>query len=517
MPDVVVQCPAGVFRGQNAIAGGPRGGVDVWKGIRYALAPTGARRWRAPEPAPAQDADAIAFGPAAPQAPSPTIQLGDGTRIDEDCLSLNIWRPAGRGGEALPVMVWVHGGAYALGSSAQPLYDGSRLAAEQGVVIVSINYRLGALGFVEMSAYSTPEQPFDSNIGLRDVLLALRWVQANIAAFGGDPARVTVAGESAGAGIVTTLLATPAASGLFARAIAESSPVSSVYGIPRATGVAERLLAHLGLRPDAAASARDAPVESIIAATSALFAEIPASAPGTLAFAPAVDGDLVPEAPVDALRAGRGLPVPLLIGTNRDEASLFHFMRSPLMPVTDAEIMRMFTQLHAERPELALPSVEQVLTAYPGLQPKRRGLAIARDIAFRLPTLWAAEGHAQVADTWLYRFDLATPALTLMGIGATHGAELPYVWGNLGTRHTNPALRLGGRRAAESASARLRARWGSFIRGEAPDATGLPGAAAWPTYRAAGPSLVIDRRDRLADDLDAVLRRAWGDATIAFS
>lgn len=485
-----------------------------WKGIRYGLPPVGDRRWRAPEPAPYAGPGEPGgdYGPAAPQAIVPSINLGEGARLDEDCLYLNVWRPADADG-ALPVLVFVHGGAYALGSGRQPLYDGARLAAEQGVVVVTINYRLGALGFLELGAFGSAEHVFDTNLGLRDVILALTWVREHIADYGGDPDRVTVAGESAGGGIVTTLLATPSAAGLFARAIAESSPASSVYGLERATGVARRFLDHVGVAPHEAGRARSVPVDAIVAATQALFAEIPASAPGTLAFSPSIDGDLVPEAPVDVLRAGRGAPVPLLIGTNRDEASLFHFMRSPLMPVTDVDIRRMFDNLAADRPDLAMPPIEQVLGGYRGLKPAPRGLAIARDIAFRLPTLWVAEGHARQNATWLYRFDLATPALRLLRIGATHGAELAYVFGNFGPRRGNLPFRLGGRRAAERAGRRIRARWGAFIRGEAPDA---PGAPDWPTYGPERRSLAIRRRDEVVTALDAEREAAWGAETLAF-
>ena len=312
---------------------------------------------------------------------------------------------------------------------------------------------------------------------------------------------------------MTTLLASPAARGLFSRAIAESSPVSSIYGEDRAASVAKRLLDHVGVSPDDIAKVRDVPTDDLVAATTALFAEIPQVAPGTLAFAPVVDGDLVPEAPVDVLRAGRGIPVPLLIGTNRDEASAFAHMHSPLMPVGDEEILRMFRGLHAERPEIPLPSVDRVVAAYRGLNARDRGLAIARDIAFRLPTLWAAEGQSTIADTWLYRFDRTTPALRMIRLGAMHAAELPYVWGTFRPRGEDPSLRFGGRRTAERVSARLQARWGAFIRGERPDAVG---AAEWPAFGPERASLVIDRSDRAVTGLDAPLEAAWGEGTIAF-
>ena len=205
--------------------------VRVWKGIRYAAQPVGGLRFRAPAPPPrwTEVADATRFGPACPQPLFPNTPLDLGAAQGEDCLRLNVWAPPGADGK--PVMVWLHGGAYVLGSGSQALYDGRRLASSGDVVVVTVNYRVGALGFLDLSSFSTSRRQFDSNVGLRDVLAALGWVRDNIAAFGGDPRRVTLFGESAGAGIVTTLLACAAAEGLFARAIAQSSPATSVYDL----------------------------------------------------------------------------------------------------------------------------------------------------------------------------------------------------------------------------------------------------------------------------------------------
>ena len=169
---------------------------------------------------------------------NPAVPLGDHPLIDEDCLFLNVWAPEADA-KPRPVMVWIHGGAYTFGSAGQPLFDGTALVSAGDVVLVTVNYRLGALGFLDLSAVDS--DGFDGNLALKDVLLALHWVRANIAAFGGDPGRVTVFGESAGGGLVTTLLAVPAARGLFHRAIAQSSPASSVYGTDRARAVARRL------------------------------------------------------------------------------------------------------------------------------------------------------------------------------------------------------------------------------------------------------------------------------------
>ena len=222
------------------VLGTDDGRVKAWKGIRYAAPPVGDLRFRAPEPPErwTEVADATSFGPACPQ-PSIPIPLDLGAPQSEDCLSLNIWAASDtQPGDRKPVLVWLHGGAYVLGSGSQPLYDGRRLAGSGDVVVVTVNYRIGALGFLDLSSFNTSRQRFDSNIGLRDVLAALGWVRDNISAFGGDPERVTLFGESAGAGIVTTLLAVPAAAGLFVGAIAQSSPATSVYDRGRARRVA---------------------------------------------------------------------------------------------------------------------------------------------------------------------------------------------------------------------------------------------------------------------------------------
>ncbi|KAA9110871.1 carboxylesterase/lipase family protein [Microbacterium rhizomatis] len=502
-----VQCAAGEFIGAGL------GTVDVFRGIRYAAPPIGGRRWRDPLPAPSVvgPIDATTFGGVAPQQINPALTLGPGARQDEDCLFLNVWRPAGASGRALPVMVWLHGGAYTFGSSSQPLYDGGALVESGDVVVVTVNYRIGALGFLDLSSFSTTDQQFDGNLALKDILLALHWVKDNIEDFGGDPSKVTVFGESAGGGLVTTLLATPSAAGLFSRAIAESSPATSVYGPARARSVAERFLREVG---GDAASARSLPASEIVRAAMAVFAAVPTEVPGTLAFAPVIDGTLVPEAPATVLKEGRALPVPLIIGTNHDEASFFRFMKSPLMPITGPDIERMFAAMQVENPTVELPSREAVLASYEGVRQKMLGLGIARDIAFRLPTIWIAEGHAAVAPVWLYRFDHATRALQAIGLGATHGAELAYVWGNLPTGRKDPTFLLGGRRTAERISGRVRARWTAFARGGSPDA---PDAVAWTPYDAhTRETLVIDADDRIVADLDAPLRAGWGDTVLAF-
>lgn len=504
----IVHAPAGSFRGIREAR------ARVWRGIRYAKPPTGELRWRDPVAVPPADetVDALIYGPAAPQLANAAVPLGEDTRIDEDCLSLNVWAPPTQQQAALPVMVWIHGGAYTFGSSAQPLFNGASLVSTGEVVLVTINYRLGGLGFLDLSGVNG--DAFDGNLALKDVLLALNWVQQNVSAFGGDPSSVTVFGESAGGGLVTALLATPAAEGLFHRAIAQSSPASSMYGAARAREVAERFLAEVGVPDGDADRLRGLSSDEVVRAASAVYAQVPDEAPGTLAFAPVVDGVLLPEAPITVLTEGRGHAVPLIIGTNRDEASLFKFMKSPLIPITDDRIMQMFREMSAEAPEIEMPPMAQVRSAYEGVRHRALGLGVARDIGFRMPSVWIAEGHSRVAPVWLYRFDYSTPFLRLLGLGATHATELPYLWGNLDGGPKDPTFKLGGRRIAQHISPRMQARWLAFAKGESPDAAN---SVAWPAYELESrDTLVIDAEDRCQPDLDAELRVGWGDSVLSF-
>lgn len=501
---------------------GPVRGVDdgivkVWRGVRYAAPPVGELRWRAPR-APqrwTEPAAATRVGPVCPQPTDPRIPIDLGAPQGDDCLTLNVWAPSGtEPGDGKPVMVWVHGGAYILGSSAQSLYRGRELAAGGDVVIVTVNYRLGALGFLDLSSFSTSRTTFETNLGLRDVLFALQWVRDNIAGFGGDPQQVTLFGESAGAGIVTTLLASPAAAGLFSAAIAQSSPVTSIYDADRGRAVAQRFLDAATVDTDSVDRLPDAPIAEILAASKRVFDEVPVTTPGTLGFAPIVDGDVVPDYPVEVARAGRTHPVPLIIGTNKHEAALFRFMKSPLMPITPEAIKAMFAQIELEQPDAALPSQDRLGTTYRG-RGKTPGLGVARDIGFRMPSIWFAQRHAAVAPVYVYRFDWATPMLRLLRLGAAHATELPYVWGNLVAGPKDPTFKLGGLKAGTAVSERMRRRWVNFARSGEP-----AGSADEPQWRQYRPddraTLVIDKTDAVLDDPDRALRDAWGDDVLSF-
>ena len=489
---------------------GPVRGVDdgtamSWKGLRYGAPPVGELRFRAPEPPPHHTGvfDADTYGPVCP--------LDLGAEESEDCLVLNVWSPSGTSpGDNKPVMVWLHGGAYVLGSSSQPLYSGRRLAGSGDVIVVTLNYRVGVFGFLDLSQVGGRRR-FDTNVGLRDVLAALRWVRDNIAAFGGDPSRVTLFGESAGAGIVTTMLAVPDAAGLFNTAIAQSSPVTSVYDSKRAQRVTDRVLEYLGIAPPETDRLSQVSVPALIAATNKVFDEVPARNPGMLAFVPIVDGDLLHDYPVKLAREGKTHPVPLIIGTNKNEAALFRLMRSPLMPITPKAITSMFNDIAAEQPDLQLPTDQQLGTIYRG---KGRGLNMASDIGFRMPSVWFSEGHGRVAPVYLYRFDYASPLMKLLLVGAAHATELPYVWGTLGAPK-DVTLKLGGTKTALAVSKRIRTRWVNFASHAKP--IGLPGEPEWTPYQDADRAcLIIDRADRVVYDADAHIRPAWGSDVLHF-
>lgn len=502
----VVQTVAGRVRGQDD------GFIATFKGVRYAAAPVGDLRWRAPlPPKPWTDiADATRFGPVCPQPRSP-IPLGPGAHTSEDCLFLNIWTPSWARDEApLPVLVWVHGGAYIFGAGSQPLYDG-RVLAGAGVVVVTLNYRLGPLGFLELEGTEAGRPAFDTNVGIRDVLRALEWVRDNISAFGGDPQRVTLFGESAGAGITTALLTSPAAQGLFHRAIVQSSPATSAYDLRRGRVVADVVLKKLGV---SAVQARGLPVEAIVAAGAQAFAEVSGRVPGLLPYAPLIDGDLVPDYPVQRARTGRSNPVPLIIGTNRDEAALFRWIKSSIMPIAPKALRMMFDAIAAEQPELILPSEEQIGVAYPGVRTRARTLHVARDVGFRMPTIWFAEGHSALAPVYLYRFDWTTPMLRLLRLGAAHTTELGYVWSNPLMGPRDVTFSLGGRRAGRGVSERMRARWINFAHGRQPLG---PAGEPWRPFSVEDrATLQIAEQDVVVEDLDRDIRRAWGDVIVGF-
>ena len=509
--DRVIQTQSGSVRGVF------RNGVSTWLGIPYAAPPIGEARWQPPRPVSSWSGirDCVQLGDMAQQPETSLFPKIEGVERSEDCLTLNVWSPETdrRSGAPLPVMVWIHGGGFILGSSAQPLYNSEHLARSGQVVVVTINYRLGVLGFMDFSSLNATGRDFATNVGLRDVIASLEWVRDNIAAFGGNPDDVTVFGESAGAACITTLMTMPRAQGLFHRAIAQSPPATSVYGHERAQEISSLYLDKLGANradPGLADWLLRAPSAELIAPTVDLLYDIAIEQPGILAFSPVVDGDFIPEHPVDVFRGGRQHPVPLIIGSNRDEAGLFTMMKSPLMPTTSAAIERMFMLLDREQPGQPV-SAERILGAYPDWPKKRAAVAISSDAGIRMPVTWIAEAHSEIAPTFVYRFDQATPLLRATGLGAIHASELPYVFGKVPVRpklNKQQVIWLGGTRRARLVSERIQRHWTTFAK------TAQPG---WETYdRDRRQTLVVNGRDAVIADPDRVRRLAWGEHVISF-
>jgi para-nitrobenzyl esterase len=485
-PGPEIKTTGGVVRGITTH------GVHTWRGVPYAAAPVGELRLRRPHPVVPWDGvrDGSRFGPVPVQERvGKFIGAGRDTPMSEDCLTVNVSAPVTESAEPRPVMVWFYGGAFVVGASSAPTYRGYDFVRRGDVVFVSVNYRLGALGYLDFSAYGTAERPIESNLGLRDQIAALEWVRDNIAAFGGDPDQVTIFGESAGAISVTTLMATPSARGLFHRAIAESSAPTMVFGQERARAWSAAFVTALGADDDPLTRLTTAGTDQLLGAARVLRDRL-GDEPGTIPTAPVVEGDLLPEAPLDAFEGGRAVDIPLIIGTNDTEGRLFELPRMRMdVLVSEERAARMFA---LTQPELR----EQVLAAYEG-RPFRKDLG--GDYMFWWPSVRVMQAHR--GPVWAYRYDLTTPVLNLMGVRATHGMELFTVFGVAERARWLTAL--GGRDALRAMQERVQADWIHFAHHGTP-------ASFWPEYEPETRlTKILDRADRVEADPRRERRLAW--------
>jgi para-nitrobenzyl esterase len=498
----IVDTTAGPLRGEER-----EDGSLVFRGIPFAAPPVGDLRFAPPQPVEAWSAvaDATEFGPAAVQAggklngreeAAPGSMFGGifgagELEVAEDCLYLNVWTPAADE-KRRPVMVWIHGGAFRMGTGAGLGYDGSVLSAEGDVVVVTLNYRLGVLGFTYAPEIGS------SNLGLLDQIAALEWVQREIDRFGGDPEQVTIFGESAGAKSVECLLAMPAARGLFTRAVMQST-----YGIPMDTEMgAQRtksLLAALG--SDDVNDLRRVPLLDLLRAdtevTAAAMAGGSATAGGT---GPIVDGTTLPQEPIAAFGDGVAAGVEVIIGTTLDEAHLFGAFTGGLDEVDDDGVVQKISTF-SDRAAEAVEVYRAALDAFG--QPTDNAsvaLAVQTDRMFRQHSIAVAEAIASSsADVYMYLF---TWKGTAMGgkLGACHGIEIPFVFGTLSEGM--------GRIAGDTPEARalsdvVRASWLAFARTGRPD-------AAWPRYDASTRSTMLFGTDVApVDDPLGDIRTFW--------
>ncbi len=393
-------------------------GVLRYCNIPFAAPPVGRLRFQPPTPpspwSGVRDASEV--------GPMPLQRFGQEAHMSEDCLYLNVWTPSPEGRR--PVLFWIFGGGFEIGSGGPPFSDGANLATRD-VVVVSANHRLGALGFAHLADLGEPAWDASSNLGHQDQAAALQWVRTNISSFGGDPENVTVFGESSGAFSIGTLLALPCAQGLFDKAIMQSGSVSRVWSAERATKVAVDLLSALGLRT--ASELMSVPAQSIVAAQqSVVDTEVGRrNSPGGRSWGTVIDGRILPKDPEESLRAGGAARVPLIVGANREECQLFAVFSPETFAVESPEaLVGELRRCVGSRAEVLLDAYRAERTDADLTWLRSRFFT---DWIYRIPALRAASAQRKAGGSaWHYLFSWSAP-----GLGAAHGMEIPFVFDRL--------------------------------------------------------------------------------------
>jgi para-nitrobenzyl esterase len=483
-----------VHTAQGRARGAVENGVAAFKGLPYAAPPFGALRFKAPVPAEPWKGvrDATGFGPTVPKAPYrlPFAGILEEPVIEgKDCLNLNVWAPQG-GGEGLPVLVWIHGGAYRNGSGAISTYDGGAFARD-GAVCVTLNYRLGIDGFLLLD--DAPD-----NRGLLDVVAALAWIKENIAAFGGDPEQVTIFGQSAGAMAVTTLLAMPSAQGLFTRVIAQSGVGDRVMSHEDAEKVTTELARRLGV-PANREGFGAVRIPRLYSAQFALTQDIPKTPMRwgrigitMMPFAPVLDEASLPSDPLDAARSGVGADVELVLGSNTDEHRFF-LVPPGLLDALDDSFVDAALQIYGGRPQHLRAAYEERYSTAGELF-----AAAATDFFFRLPDIRFADARgAGSAGTWMYEFAWRSPCYAGR-LGACHYLEVPFVFDTLDTAS---AALVTGQEPPQQIADEMHRSWLTFA------ATGNPGWTRYTPERRA--VMTFDLESGVVDDPRSEQRVAW--------
>ncbi|NLV32590.1 MAG: carboxylesterase/lipase family protein [Acidobacteria bacterium] len=492
---------------QGRLEGSFEKGQFVFRGIPYAAPPTGRLRWRAPVPAEPWTGvrSAKAFGPVSPQNPLPgsdvMAALAAAEPQDEDCLYLNVWTP-GLDDAARPVMVWIHGGAFIIGSGSEKMYRDNTLVPRGDVVLVTLNYRLGAFGFMNLREITGGRIPATGCEGLLDQVAALDWVRDNIAAFGGDPANVTVFGESAGAMSIGDLMGMPAARGRFGKAILESGGANTVGTLEDGVAAATEFLGILGLAKPGPDALLALPAERILDAQQQLALIMRRRDNRLTPFQPVVDGEAMPDIPLEAIKRGSAAGIRTLAGTNRDEFKLFNFM--------DPAFRRMDEGLMLSRLRDLIPEahIDGVVEAYRGGRQGRGEAAgpadiltaIQSDFMFRIPVLRLLEAqglHGRPAYNYLFSWE--SPAVK-GALGSCHALEIGFVFGNC-----DPSF-CGSGPDVEALSRKIQDAWTSFARTGDPSCDSLGG---WAPYAPSRATMVLDRECRMTAAAREEERRAW--------
>ena len=459
-------------------------GVYSFKGVHYGASTEGSMRFLPPAPARPWTGvrDALQIGPPAPQdrdwASGGTSDIrvpdliGPGM-ISEDCLVLNVWTPSLSGPDKRPVMVWLHGGGYTIGSSGAPMYDGASLAGKQNVVVVGVNHRLNVFGYLYLGKIGGDKYAQSGNVGMLDIALALRWVRDNIAHFGGEPDNVTIFGQSGGGGKVGTLMAMPASQDLFHKAIVESGSELRVNSREEADETTRKFLAHIHVARDRLSDLLEMPMEQIIAGMHSMKEPDPMSVLG-----PVVDGESLPRHPFDPDAPVLTSRVPMLIGTTNTETTNLLGREDPrLFSLNEAEMRSRLKALLALRDDSKLSTlIDAYKKDLPDASPSEIYFAVTTDQLMRMDAITQAERKATqgAAPAYMYLFAWRTPVLGGK-LKSPHGIELPFVFDNLGGAED----RIGTGADLQSLADKVSGAWAAFARTGDPSHRGIP---QWPAY-----------------------------------
>ncbi len=493
-----VETSFGLLRGSES------NGIRSFKGIRYARPPVGANRFRPPAPPDAWTGirDAVEFGPAAPQYALPWFGWisAAGVEPGDDCLSLNVWTP-GCDAARRPVLVWIHGGGFMVGAGSTGVYDGRDLARRGDVVVVTINYRLGALGYAHLKFGLGEGFEQSSNLGVRDQIAALEWVRDNIDRFGGDPGNVTVFGQSAGAMSIGALLGAPRARALFHRAICMSGAADHVIEPEQAERVARTLVERLGGPAPTQLAYGRIPMERMLQAQRETMNEL-WDFRSMMLYLPTVDGDVIPEQPLDAIRRGAAADIPLMIGATLDEWRLFRLIDPGPFGLRESDLVGRFADALGDDFSRA-PKAPAAVGAFREALERRNGQTRPSDVwgAFQtarvmhLPATELAEAqHAGGGTSYSYLFTWRPPAMR-RALGACHGLDIPFVFGAI--QHPLARPFTGFTTSAARLSRKMQYAWIRFAREGDPGHERLPLWAPYDPQRRA--TMVLGRRCALDD------------------
>jgi para-nitrobenzyl esterase len=480
--------PSQVETSSGVLQGTEQAGIRIFRGVRYARAPIGARRFMPPEACEATPGvvDATQVGPAAPQYALPFFGWisGAGVAPGGDCLSLNIWTP-GLDDTRRPVLVWIHGGGFLVGAGSTPIYDGKDLARRGDMVVVTINYRLGALGYLHLGGLLGGDFAHSSNLGVRDQIAALEWVRDNIDRFGGDRRNVTVFGQSAGAMSIGALLGAPRARPLFQRAICQSGAADHVLDEDQAANVARVFLEELGGPPASPAALGERPAAEILKAQRATMRRL-SDFRTMMVFLPCVDRDVIPEQPLEVVRRGGHPELPLLLGVTLDEWKLFRLVDPGPRGLREEALIERFEEVLPDHFAAAPDASTAVLAFRRALEARGAGTSAAEvwsafqtARAMHFPAARLAEAQAEAGGSvHSYLFTWQPPALRRV-LGACHALDIPFIFGSV--RHPLARPFTGLTASASRLSRKMQAAWIQFARDGRPGHAGLP---AWQPYDA---------------------------------